>query len=179
MIEVDGIKLYTEREWERRHRHVLKRQLDKGVKRTWKATPGNVSATWYREDQTRPWSGAELKREARRRAEARERERLERERRDAERRRWLDDVTACWGGVPDGVGQADVGPHTAFQWVAMGLVPIAEARWGHIGPAEDYYYCGPWDVRRDEARAMALMEGAPRTYDRLPDGRPYDGRPWW
>lgn len=179
MIEVDGIKLYTEREWERRHRHVLKRQLDKGVKRTWKATPGNVSATWYREDQTRPWSAAELKREARRRAEARERAKLERERRDAERRRWFDDMTACWGGVPDGVGPDDVGPHTAFQWVEMGLVPIAEAYWGHIGPAEDYYYCRPWDVRRDEARARELMEGAPRTYDRLPDGRPYDGRPWW
>lgn len=24
-----------------------------------------------------------------------------------------------------------------------------------------------------------LLETGPREYDRLPDGRPYDGRPWW
>ena len=29
------------------------------------------------------------------------------------------------------------------------------------------------------ARAKELLETGPREYDRLPDGRPYDGRPWW
>lgn len=28
-------------------------------------------------------------------------------------------------------------------------------------------------------RAKELLETGPREYDRLPDGRPYDGRPWW
>lgn len=28
-------------------------------------------------------------------------------------------------------------------------------------------------------RGKELLETGPREYDRLPDGRPYDGRPWW
>lgn len=27
--------------------------------------------------------------------------------------------------------------------------------------------------------ADAMQAAGPREYDRLPDGRPYDGRPWW
>lgn len=42
-----------------------------------------------------------------------------------------------------------------------------------------WYYCSPWDVRYDPDRAKELLETGPREYDRLPDGRPYDGRPWW
>ena len=30
-----------------------------------------------------------------------------------------------------------------------------------------------------QPRAKELLETGPREYDRLPDGRPYDGRPWW
>lgn len=37
----------------------------------------------------------------------------------------------------------------------------------------------PWDVRYDPDRAKELLETGLREYDRLPDGRPYDGRPWW
>lgn len=40
-------------------------------------------------------------------------------------------------------------------------------------------YVRAWDVRYDPDRAKELLETGPREYDRLPDGRPYDGRPWW
>lgn len=37
----------------------------------------------------------------------------------------------------------------------------------------------PWDVRYDPDHAKELLETGPSEYDRLPDGRPYDGHPWW
>lgn len=63
----------------------------------------------------------------------------------------------------------------------LGFVPIAEARWRltRYGGNSAWYYCRPWDVRYDPDRAKELLETGPREYDRLPDGRPYDGRPWW
>lgn len=71
--------------------------------------------------------------------------------------------------------------HTAYQWCGLGFVPIAEARWRltRYGGNSAWYYCSPWDVRYDPDRAKELLETGPREYDRLPDGRPYDGRPWW
>ena len=71
--------------------------------------------------------------------------------------------------------------HTAYQWCDLGFVPIAEARWRltRYGGNSAWYYCRPWDVRYDPDRANELLETGPREYDRLPDGRPYDGRPWW
>ena len=41
---------------------------------------------------------------------------------------------------------------------------------------------GEWLSRKGAQltdRAKELLETGPREYDRLPDGRPYDGRPWW
>jgi len=71
-------------------------------------------------------------------------------------------------------------PHTAWQWVSRGYVPIAEAEWRlGGGPAWDYYYAAAWDVRWDPERAKALEETGPREVDKLPDGRPYVGLPWW
>lgn len=38
----------------------------------------------------------------------------------------------------------------------------------------------PDEVQRiADALKKELLETGPREYDRLPDGRPYDGRPWW
>lgn len=54
MIEVDGIELRTATQWEKKHRHVKKGQLDKGVERAWRSPNGNTTAMFYREDQTRP-----------------------------------------------------------------------------------------------------------------------------
>ncbi len=180
----------TAAQWERAHRHVRAGQLDKGEVRRWRNVGGYHSAVYYSEEQTRPWSKRDeaharrLRREEdRAREEKKAAEALRREVQNA--RAWatrdaqVGDVEECWGGWPEGVGWDDVRPHTAYQWVALGLVPIAEARWGRTGPAEDYFYCSPWDVRPDAERARRLMATAPREYDRLPDGRPYDGRPWW
>lgn len=55
---------------------------------------------------------------------------------------------------------------------------------GCRGSGEKIFWRGrafdtPWDVRYDPDRAKELLETGPREYDRLPDGRPYDGRPWW
>ena len=91
------------------------------------------------------------------------------------------------GGHPNGIAiqmetlQEGRRDHTAYQWCDLGFVPIAEARWRltRYGGNSAWYYCSPWDVRYDPDRAKELLETGPREYDRLPDGRPYDGRPWW
>lgn len=73
--------------------------------------------------------------------------------------------------------------HTAFQWVAMGRVPRADAAWVRGDPdlykSYDYFYCNRSATDLDADRARELLETGPREYDRLPDGRPYDGHPWW
>lgn len=203
MIEVDGIKLYTEKEWERRHRHVLKRQLGKGVERTWRATPGNVSAVWYREDQTRPWTDAEVRR-ARREAKAKREERrlaalraeheekihrieavfendLERTRHEARIEAEVSALRSCWGiEVPYGDACRYLDGCSAWEWVLCGLVPLDCARWYEADtPLANRYRCGWWDVRPDSERAADLIETGPESQGLQPDGTPYDGRPWW
>lgn len=134
MIEVDGIELRTAAQWEKKHRHVKKGQLGKGVERAWRSPNGNTTAMFYREDQTRPWAKKDV-------------EAVNRKRRaDAKAKR-----------------------------------DAAEARWRltRYGGNSAWYYCRPWDVRYDPDRAKELLETGPRECDRLPDGRPYDGRPWW
>lgn len=37
MIEIDGVELRTAAQWEKKHRHVKKGQLGKGVERTWRS----------------------------------------------------------------------------------------------------------------------------------------------
>lgn len=199
MIEVDGKQLLTEAQWERKRRHVKKSQLGKGVERAWVCPKGKTHAVFYSLEQTRPWSKRDVakarrerrEREATRKAKA-EREMLEAELRLAsseaadEAERSL--VAACWGiRLPalDEIGESFFSrPHTAWQWVSRGLVPIAEARWrprsyGFDGERSEWWYCRWYDVRPDASRAEKLLETGPKTFDRLPDGRPYDGRPWW
>ena len=179
MIEIEGEILRTEREWERRHRHVLKSQRDKGVEREWCIKPPNkyAYATWYRESQTKPWNKRE--REAERRARAAERARkhdeqvAEQARKEAE----ADLLQRICGVKVSGCS------HTAWQWVDAGFVPIAEARWRRGNPrggqSGDFYYCKPYDVRHDPERAAELLKTGPLECNFLPDGRPYNGRPWW
>ena len=63
MITVNGIEMRTEAQWAKRRRAVLKRQLKKGVSRCWKIPGGgDADATFYREDQTRPYNKRELQR---------------------------------------------------------------------------------------------------------------------
>lgn len=138
MIEIDGVELRTAAQWEKKHRHVKKGQLGKGVERTWRSPNGNTTAMFYNIEQTRPWAKKDV----------------------------------------EAVNRRD---NTAYQWCDLGFVPIAEARWRltRYGGNSAWYYCSPWDVRYDPDRAKELLETGPREYDRLPDGRPYDGRPWW
>ena len=111
--------------------------------------------------------------------EAEERERIEGAARAEQHRK---DLLDCWGAhIDEETLQEGRRDHTAYQWCDLGFVPIAEARWRltRYGGNSAWYYCSPWDVRYDPDRAKELLETGPREYDRLPDGRPYDGRPWW
>lgn len=186
MIEVDGIELRTAAQWEKKHRHVKKGQLGKGVERAWRSPNGNTTAMFYRVEQTRPWAKKDVEAVNRRRRadakakrDAEECERIEGAARAEQHRK---DLLGCWGAhIDEETLQEGRRDHTAYQWCDLGFVPIAEARWRltRYGGNSAWYYCSPWDVRYDPDRAKELLETGPREYDRLPDGRPYDGRPWW
>lgn len=102
MIEVDGIELRTAAQWEKKHRHVKKGQLGKGVERAWRSPNGNTTAMFYREDQTRPWAKKDVEAVNRKRRadaeakrDAEERERIEGAARAEQHRK---DLCDCWGG---------------------------------------------------------------------------------
>ena len=190
MIVVDNIEYRTECQWERKHRHVKKGQLGKGVERTWRSPDGNTTAIFYSEEQTRPWAKKDVE------AASRKRRAAAKAKRDAEERKRIEaaaandqmmrDLEACLGIDLDATGLTlgdFVDAHTAYQWVARGFVPIADARWRArtygFADGKTWYYCGAWDVRYAPKRAEKLLESGPREYDRLPDGCPYDGHPWW
>lgn len=181
MIDVDGEKLRTAREWEKAHRHVLARERGKGVTRDWRTPGGKATATWYRRDQTRPWTEAEMARLRRERAAARLEAKLAEARAEAAASQRLLDLAEAQGAPR---GEAEDRWGTAWQWINRGFVPIPGARWalgdghGH-GASTDYFYCPPWHVRFDPGLAAELKNTGPQEVDRLLDGRPYDGRPWW
>lgn len=189
MIEIDGVELRTAAQWEKKHRHVKKGQLTKGVERTWRSPNGNTTAMFYSLEQTRPWAKKDVeavnrqrRAEAKAKRDAAERERIESA---ASSEQWWRDLQTCWGvdlGTA-GLTSEDVYSHTAYQWCALGFVPIAEARWKSktydFRGGSTWYYCSEWDVRYDPDRAKELLKTGPREYDRLPDGSPYDGHPWW
>lgn len=102
MIEVDGIELRTATQWEKKHRHVKKGQLGKGVERAWRSPNGNTTAMFYREDQTRPWAKKDVeavnrkrRADAKAKRDAEERERIEGAARAEQHRK---DLCDCWGG---------------------------------------------------------------------------------
>lgn len=102
MIEVDGIELRTAAQWEKKHRHVKKGQLGKGVERAWRSPNGNTTAMFYREDQTRPWAKKDVeavnrkrRADAKAKRDAEERERIEGAARAEQHRK---DLCDCWGG---------------------------------------------------------------------------------
>jgi hypothetical protein len=102
MIEIDGVELRTAAQWEKKHRHVKKGQLGKGVERTWRSPNGNTTAMFYNIEQTRPWAKKDVEAVNRRRRadakakrEAEERERSEGAARAEQHRK---DLLDCWGG---------------------------------------------------------------------------------
>ena len=175
MINIDGIEYRTAAQWEKKHRHVLKGQLKKGVERSWRSPNGNETMLFYSIEQTRPWAKKDVEAVNRRRRAAPQAQRAaaarERLAGAAPAEQHRQDRLDWWG-------RRD---HTAYQWCDLGFVPIAGARWRltRYGGNSAWYYCSPWDVRYDPDRAKELLETGPREYDRLPDGRPYDGHPWW
>lgn len=102
MIEIDGVELRTAPQWEKKHRHVKKGQLGKGVERTWRSPNGNTTAMFYNIEQTRPWAKKDVEAVNRRRRadakakrEAEERERIDGAARAEQHRK---DLLDCWGG---------------------------------------------------------------------------------
>ena len=134
MIEIDGVELRTAAQWEKKHRHVKKGQLGKGVERTWRSPNGNTTAMFYNIEQTRPWAKKDVEAVNRRRRadakakrEAEERERSEGAARAEQHRK---DLLDCWGAhIDEETLQEGRRDHTAYQWCDLGFVPIAEARW--------------------------------------------------
>jgi hypothetical protein len=186
MINIDGIEYRTAAQWEKKHRHVLKGQLKKGVERSWRSPNGNETMLFYSIEQTRPWAKKDVeavnrkrRAEAKAKRDAAECERIERAAREEQSR---DDLLDCWGvhTLDEGTLQAGRRDHTAYQWCESRFRPM-RARWRltRYGGNSAWYYCRPWDVRYDPDRAKELLETGPSEYDRLPDGRPYDGHPWW
>lgn len=165
MIEIDGVELRTAAQWEKKHRHVKKGQLGKGVERTWRSPNGNTTAMFYNIEQTRPWAKKDVEAVNRRRRadakakrEAEERERSEGAARAEQHRK---DLLDCWGAhIDEETLQEGRRDHTAYQWCDLGFVPIAEARWRltRYGGNSAWYYCSPWDVRYDPDRAKELLE---------------------
>lgn len=186
-IEIDGVEYRTEKQWERAHRHVDKRK--KGVEREWNSPGGGkVKATFYCKDQTRPWTDAERKRERQRKAdekaEAKLRRQLVEAKTEGKREQLVDDMRTAMGAWAEPLPKGATDDHTAYQWLELGFVPIAEARWyprcnDFYDETSRWFYCRPWDVRWNPDRANELLESGPNMYDRLPDGTPYDGHPWW
>ena len=176
MINIDGIEYRTAAQWEKKHRHVLKGQLKKGVERSWRSPNGNETMMFYSVEQTRPWAKKDVEAVNRRRRadakakrDAEECERIEGAARAEQHRK---DLLDCWGAhIDEETLQEGRRDHTAYQWCDLGFVPIAEARWRltRYGGNSAWYYCSPWDVRYDPDRAKELLETGPREYDRLPD----------
>lgn len=175
MIEIDGVELRTAAQWEKKHRHVKKGQLGKGVERTWRSPNGNTTAMFYNIEQTRPWVKKDVEAVNRRRRadakakrEADECGRIEGAARAEQHRK---DLLDCWGAhIDEETLQEGRRDHTAYQWCDLGFVPIAEARWRltRYGGNSAWYYCSPWDVRYDPAaprscwrRGRASTTGCP------------------
>lgn len=116
MIEIDGVEYYTEAQWNKKHRAILKRQRNKGIWREWYIDKKHVqSATFYREDQTRSYNQRELQaaRKAQRELIATRKKRLS---------------CRCCGEyfgkyarlmLEDGLCEFCSKDHTAWQWLAI------------------------------------------------------------
>lgn len=103
MINIDGIEYRTAAQWEKKHRHVLKGQLKKGVERSWRSPNGNETMLFYSIEQTSPWAkkGVEAvnrrrRADAKAKRDAEERERIEGAARAEQHRK---DLLDCWGGL--------------------------------------------------------------------------------
>lgn len=181
-IEIDGTEYRTEAQWERVHRHLRKNA--KGVHREWNTPHGKDEAWFYPLTQTRKWTEAERNRERKKRREAEAEKKIrarigEAVERAVSNREFELAIAGTGAPWPEFAERRRfvTSTHTAWQWVDAGFVPLREARWRRAD--NGYFYCRWCDVRWMPKRAEQLIQFGPREVDRLPDGRPYDGRPWW
>lgn len=173
MIVVDGVEYRTIAQWERKHRHVPEPEIENGLERSWRSPRGNVTMSFYTEDQTRPWTDEELDRKREGRREERRRKKAEEEHRRQVRLKRLSFIQHA------PLGQCCEGDRTAWQWINQGYVPWGGARWHVTNWHGGFWSCDETDVRWNPDRAAEFKETGPVKVDRLPDGRSYDGRPWW
>lgn len=195
MITVDGVEMRTAIQWAKKRRAVLKRQEKKGLRRSWSIPGGDVaSATFYREDQTRPFNKKEL-------------QRAQRQRRRLEKTRKARLSCKCCGQYfgRDAVYELENGlcdfcrkPHTAWQWLAhkrcapkTGEEPtgIRPRYWNpdeRVWAESDkvwYYYTDKQvskisDKRFERLKALYIKAyGGWETIDL--EHTEYDGHMWW
>jgi len=148
MIEIDGVELRTAAQWEKKHRHVKKGQLGKGVERTWRSPNGNTTAMFYNIEQTRPWAKKDVEAvNRRRRADAKaKREAEERERSevaDFELSEFFNRIASAegkaWVLSVERVG--DVGDSALVEPDGDELVSqLGKRRWRVMGDPEDGWW---------------------------------------
>ena len=195
MIVENGIELRTEAQWAEKHRAVLKRQRNKGVRREWYITQRKTAeAVFYREDQTRPFNQKELRR-------------ARKKKRDLLRTRKARLSCKCCGEyfgrearyeLEDGLCGFCRKPHTAWQWLSekhrapkKGEVPVGRhpkypdpdtGSWKE-SEKEWYYYSAAQvspvtEKRYEKLKALYIkLFGGWETIDL--EHTTYDGHAWW
>lgn len=195
MIKIDNVEYLTEAQWNKKHRAILKRQRGKGVYKEWYIDLKHItSATFYREDQTRPYNQRELS-VARR--QQRELVKTRKARLSCSCCREYLGRSARYelkGGLCE-FCQVD---HTAWQWLAYAhMAPTKNAvpyrmypefwdpdirRWEQGD--KQYYYYSHKDVRHVSDKRFESLK---QQYIKLYGGwekidlnyTTYDGRIWW
>lgn len=195
MIVVDGIEMRTAAQWAKKHRAILKRQLRKGVCRTWNTPGGLVGAEFYSVEQTRPYNKREL-------------QRARKARRDLEKTRKARLSCRCCGEYFGQYAKYELNddrlcefcerPHTAWQWLyhkrcapkkgeePVGRHPVyrdAETdKWKESG--KEWYYYGAEQVsmvpdkRYEKLKDLYIkMFGGWEEIDL--ENTKYDGHKWW
>lgn len=195
MIKIDNVEYLTEAQWNKKHRAILKRQRGKGVYKEWYIDLKHItSATFYREDQTRPYNQREL-------SVAR------RQQRELVKTRKARLSCSCCGEylgrsaryeLKGGLCEFCQVDHTAWQWLAYAhMAPTKNAvpyrmypkfwdpdirRWEQGD--KQYYYYSHKDVRHVSDKRFESLK---QQYIKLYGGwekidlnhTTYDGRIWW
>lgn len=195
MIKIDNVEYLTESQWNKKHRAILKRQRSKGVYQEWyidlKHTTG---ATFYREDQTRPYNQREL---SAARRQQRELVKTRKERLSC----------SCCGEylgrsarykLKGGLCEFCQADHTAWQWLAYAhMAPTKNAvayciypefwnpdirRWEQ-GDKQYYYYSYKYVRHVSDTRFEILKQQYIKLYggwEKIDlEHTAYDGRIWW
>ena len=195
MIEIDGVKYLTEAQWHKKHRAILKRQLEKGVWREWYISPTRTkSAVFYREDQTRPYNKREL-------SAAR------RKQRELVKTRQARLTCRCCGKyygryarreLVDGLCTFCQKDHTAWQWLSIAHMAVKDGEDAHghyptvfdpeigelVTSEREWFYYNYHQVKPVSEKRFEILK---KKYIRLYGGWEtidlahtlYNGKKWW